>query len=433
MKRPKLRVVAGLVGTLSLIVVALVVYGKINGSVSPSVVIKVHPAVSRLDQPISIRITHLPPNQLVSVNLTSTDANGVRWASTARFESGSRGDISLATARSLGGSYAGVQPMGMVSSMKPVDAEPADYFWTVLSPQSFRLTVQVGSKTMGSSVFRRRGGAVGVTVKSETLSAQGFVGQFWLPPRGSDRGPAILEFGGSEGGLDGQLLGADLASAGYPTLDIAYFGEAGLPQTLSGIPLQYFAGALDWLSRQPGVDRHDTYVLGISRGSEAALLLGVHYPDLVHGVIASVPSDAALCSYPGCSGPAWTLDGKPLPYTTQFDDPYPTDNSAAVIPVEQIHGPIFLDCGGADSVWTSCAYADAIMSRLAAHHDPYQHVLYAYPDAGHGVGSIVPYEPDQLSPGCSDLAGSFPSANHIVDAQLWPHLLSFLANSASPP
>ena len=55
-----------------------------------------------------------------------------------------------------------------------------------------------------------------------------------------------------------------------------------------------------------------------SRGSEAALLLGVYYPHLVHAVAAVVPSSVALCSYPLCDGPAWTLHGKPVPYTRQL-------------------------------------------------------------------------------------------------------------------
>ena len=177
------------------------------------------------------------------------------------------------------------------------------------------------------------------------------------------------------------------------------------------------------------MNRQDIYVSGISRGSEAALLLGVNYPNLVHGVIASVPSDVAICSFPNCTGPAWTLDGKPIPYTSQFDNPQPTGDPAAIIPVQRIRGPIFLDCGGSDSVWSSCPYADAIMSRLDQARDPYPHLLYAYPDAGHGVGDIVPYEPDQLGPAAADLLGSSPNANHNADAQLWPHLLAFLAGS----
>lgn len=200
----------------------------------------------------------------------------------------------------------------------------------------------------------------------------------------------MLEFGGSEGGLHGQLLGSALASAGYPTLDIAYFGEPGLPSELRDIPLEYFARALRWLARQPGVLAGQTYVSGASRGSEAALLLGVYYPGLVHGVIASSPNDVALCSYPGCQGAAWTLDGKPLPYARQVDEPYPTDTPAAVIPVEKIRGPVFLDCGTADRVWTSCAFAQAIQRRLNAARDRYPHVLYRYQGAGHGTGDLTP-------------------------------------------
>jgi dienelactone hydrolase len=173
-------------------------------------------------------------------------------------------------------------------------------------------------------------------------------------------------------------------------------------------------------------------VLGISAGSEAAQLLAVHYPNLVHAVIASVPSDAANCSFSDCSGPAWTLHGKPVPYTSEFDDLHPVDNPAAVIPDQQIAGPVFLDCGEADQAWPSCPFAQAIMSRLDAHHDPAAHVLYSYPGAGHGVGSLIPIEPY----GPATLAaegGPAYQADQEADGQLWPHLLSFLASLAPRP
>src|SRR6185437_363128 len=102
-------------------------------------------------------------------------------------------------------------------------------------------------------------------------------------------------------------------------------------------------------ARQPGVLANEMYVSGGSRGSEAALLLGAYYPGLVHGVIASSPGEVTLCSYPGCTGPAWTLHGKPLPYTNGPDNPAP----AAVIPVQKINGPLLLDCGTADQIWNS--------------------------------------------------------------------------------
>jgi hypothetical protein len=45
-----------------------------------------------------------------------------------------------------------------------------------------------------------------------------------------------------------------LAMNGYPALALAYFAAPGLPATLAGVPLEYFARAVRLLRAQPGVD-----------------------------------------------------------------------------------------------------------------------------------------------------------------------------------
>jgi dienelactone hydrolase len=310
--------------------------------------VSVTPESSLFDQPVHIVVTGLDPDRTVTVRLRSADTLGHVWASQAVFRSNGSGKVDLASAPAVTGSYRGVDPMGLIDTLQPASGQATAYYWNIRTSQRFQVTVTEGGSAVAIGEFSRKGTAPGVTVTDESIAATGFFGQFWKPPTGSPPRPAVLEFGGSEGGLDEQLLGGALASAGYPTLDIAYFGEPGLPSQLKDIPLEYFAQALHWLARQPGVLANDIYVSGASRGSEAALLLGAYYPSLVHGVIASSPSDVSLCSYPGCTGPAWTLHGKPLPYTRQFDNPDPTDNPAAVIPVQKIHGPVLLDCGTDD-------------------------------------------------------------------------------------
>jgi hypothetical protein len=178
---------------------------------------------------------------------------------------------------------------------------------------------------------------------------------------------------------------------------------------------------LQWLRAQPQVDPNRIVVLGVSYGSQAAQLLGVHYPSLVSAVVASVPSNVATCGLPSCSGPAWTFESQPVPYTRVFNDPYPSDNPGAVIPDEQIHGPLFSVCGGLDSAWVSCLYARAIMSRLAVDGHPYHDILYAYPHAGHQVGALLPYAP--IAP----RRLYFNQVDQQARANVWPHLLSFLA------
>src|ERR1700750_3006705 len=172
--------------------------------------------------------------------------------------------------------------MGLIDTMQPGSGRTALYRWKGAQPQRFDVTVSEGTSRVASGRFTRRGVAPGVTVRAESIAATGFYGQFWAAPPRAPRHAGVLEFGGSEGGLSGKSIGAALASAGYPTLDLAYFAEPGLPATLKDIPLEYFARALRWLNRRPEVLKGQMYVLGGSRGSEAALLLGAHYPTLVH-------------------------------------------------------------------------------------------------------------------------------------------------------
>ncbi|MBV9681273.1 MAG: hypothetical protein JO046_05745, partial [Solirubrobacterales bacterium] len=88
--------------------------------------------------------------------------------------------------------------------------------------------------------------------------------------------------------------------------------------------------------------------------------------------------------------------------------------------------------GTEDQLWSSCAYALRIESRLNAARFPYPHVLYRYQGAGHHVNMLVPYEPGE---GFADLTdplgqGNTLAANADAHARLWPHLLSFFAHPA---
>ena len=352
----------------------------------------------------------------------------MRWSSQEVFVADASGAVDPATAAPRSGNYEGIDAMGPIEFMtRSGTGGGLPYFWGK-APRDFTVTVTAGSTTVASTTVTRQGVDPAVSVLDEPLSAHGFVGQYWTAAGGGHTHPAVMEFGGSNGGLDGQVTAGLLASHGFATLDVAYFGEPGLPSSLSAIPLEYFATALRWLAAQPGVDANHIYVLSASRGSEAALLLGAYYPAIVHGVVASVPSNVALCSYPGCGGPAWTLGGRALPYTRQFNNEHPTDAPEAVIPVERIRGPVLVTCGGGDRVWMSCPFASAIVDRLTAHGDTHTHQLFSYPDAGHGIGALAPYEPGLSTAG--RLAGTRPSANALAVAQLWPQILNFLGHAS---
>lgn len=406
------------------------------GSSTAGVRIQVTPPTSGPDQPFSIAISGLQHDQRVQVQLSSTDAQATPWRARASFEANGKGVLDLDRAPALSGAYTGVFGMGLLASMAPTQPVPPQddaYYWGSEAKQSFQVSASTNGHTLASRTFYRTGFR-GLGMTAENLAQVGFVGDL-VTPRHQASPLAILLLGGSEGGTPAPLYAGYFALHGYRTLELAYFDEPGLPSTLSDIPLEYFARALTWLHAQPGVKQ--VLVVGISRGSEAALLLGVHYPTLVQGLIASVPSNVALCGIsspppyavaPSCAGPAWTLGGQPLPYTREVNTPNPTDDPAAVIPVAQIHSPLLLDCGGADKVWHSCAYSMAIENELGAVQNPLPHPLYAFPDAGHGVGTLIPYEPSIVTTLVgTDLSGTTPQGNAEATAKLWPHVLSFLA------
>jgi BAAT / Acyl-CoA thioester hydrolase C terminal len=182
------------------------------------------------------------------------------------------------------------------------------------------------------------------------------------------------------------------------------------------------------LRAQPGVDHRHVLVSGVSRSSEAALLLGAYFPRLVNGVIAGVPSSVVNPRWPDTSQPAWTLDGRPLPAVSpsEFGQPNPPGKPRAVIPVERIRGPILLTCGELDRVWPSCRYSDAITARLRAHRFAYPVIDLRYRDAGHRVGGLTLYFAS-VTDGALTAFGGTVAGTQAAQADAHAKLVAFLA------
>jgi dienelactone hydrolase len=249
------------------------------------------------------------------------------------------------------------------------------------------------------------------------------IGHFCSAPSVAPR-PAIVWIGGSEGGLPGTTTCSLLASHGYPTLALAYFGVPGLPSELANIPLEYFQYALQWLARQPGVDQRKLMMMGVSRGGEGALLVASVYPELVHASVGYVPNAYVFPSFPDGMRPAWTLEGQPVPYFNFVGGP--TDNQS--IQVERIAGPVFVVGAVLDLVWPSADYVSRIADRLRAHGRS-DFTALTYYSAGHGIGGGLPF---LRSPTVFDFQfgrislGGTPAGDARARNDSWPKLLEFL-------
>lgn len=224
------------------------------------------------------------------------------------------------------------------------------------------------------------------------------------PPSGSERGAAVVVISGSGGG-DAMSTGMAraLADARFPALGLGYFKVPGRPDDLRDIAVEYVVDAVAALRARCSTAA--VVLLGASRGSEAAMLVASHHPDLVQGVIGLVPADKAFGSWPP-GGAGWTIGGRPV--TPESD-----------LEIERFGGPVLLVSAGQDEVWPSAAMAQVLEARLAGAARPCRHLTY--PEATHALSYLAPV------PG-----GDGRPADIAAREDAWPQVLAMLELVASP-
>ncbi|MFI9274533.1 acyl-CoA thioesterase/BAAT N-terminal domain-containing protein [Kitasatospora sp. NPDC052896] len=384
-------------------------------------VIRTDQASAPLDESAHLRITGLSPNERISVAAEAVDAENVTWQSGAEYRADRSGTVALDTARPLNGSYQRPDGMGLFWSMVPSSGDSGQAVF-VPRPRADRgydvwLAVAASGRRTAVRTLTRVGQGPGVTRQVLQPRLGGVAGELYLPAPGTPRHPPVLLIGGT---TEDEALGptaALLATRGYPALSVAYPGQAGLPGTLTDVPLEYFRAAAQLLAGQPGTDPAHLAVLGYARGSEAALQLAQDYPDLVHGAVLYAPADRVGVAFHG-PGAAWTLAGRPVP--------------SGPIPVDRVNGPVLTLAGGQDPLWPAASAAQAVTAALDAAGHAYPHKTLVYPQAGHQVGTF-PYQPggirltDPLTGVVTDLGGS-PAANAGARADGWPQVLSLLGS-----
>ncbi len=271
-----------------------------------------------IDVPRRIVVRGAPEGALLTLRTHTARGGPAVWTSHAVFRADAEGTINLSRDAPIAGDYRDVSPMGLIWSQAPIEAGKREVFPTDVS-DALTTHVEVADETgavLATSRFTQRLMASGV--KRHEMRADGCVGTLFLPAQPGPH-PVVLVLNGSGGGIN-EPRAALYASRGYAALALGYFKVPGLSDYISNTPLEYFRRALDWIARELRPAYGFIAVSGQSRGGELALLLGATYPDRIKAVIGYVPGAVVHCAQnaadpaTGREGPAWLLDGKPLPH-----------------------------------------------------------------------------------------------------------------------
>ena len=71
------------------------------------------------DEPLSIAVRGLAPEQPVTLRSVLRDEKGALFRAHARYRADSHGELDLARTPALGGSFSGLEPMGLLWAMEP--------------------------------------------------------------------------------------------------------------------------------------------------------------------------------------------------------------------------------------------------------------------------------------------------------------------------
>ena len=154
--------------------------------------ITVYPSsTTAIDKKIDIIMSNLSPGQDVILRARTTDDSNIVFESFAHYKANENGEVLVSSQPSLGGSYTGVEPMGLFWSMMPVTERDRDDLLRkrdVTTP--LKVSVDVYSGNDGGKLDERDKQAsitvmrsyMGAGVTRHVLEGYGFYGTLYLPP-----------------------------------------------------------------------------------------------------------------------------------------------------------------------------------------------------------------------------------------------------------
>lgn len=401
--------------------------------------LKIFPSVHCLfDKMVQVKVEGLAPYKQVQLRSKLVDDRGVIFKASALYKADETGQVDVCRTPSLGGSYTGVEPMGLFWSMAPETPHSKLLKKNVVSPTLVDIEALCGEtgEVLASETNER--GYMTEGMRRIPVQEGRIRGVLFVPP-GKGPFPGIVDLY-TFGGRLTEARASLLANKGFVVLALAYFGYEGLPKKPKKLELEYFEEAVTYLRRQPEVKGPGIGIISISHSGGLALAMSsflsgisatvcintcnantvipLHYKDIVMPPLPPVIWKIRITT-------SWLLNIR-----NAISDPSLEKNKASLIPIERANCQFLFAVSEDDCNWNSPLFAEQAAATLRKHGKESFEVV-TYPKAGHFLEvPYMPYCPSAFhaAVGREVVFGGEPKAHIEAQLDLWERVQEFFKN-----
>lgn len=398
--------------------------------------LKIFPSVRCLfDKLVQIKVEGLAPHKPVELTSKLVDDKGVVFRASAQYKADKAGLVDVSKSPSLGGSYKGIEPMGLFWSMVPDKPHNKLQKKTVLSPAVVELEARNGETGELLATETNERGYMTEGMKRIPLQEGRLRGVLFIPP-GKGPFPGILDLYTFGGGLT-EPRASLLAGKGFVVLALAYYRYQDLPKRPENFDLEYFEEAATYLRTRPEVTGPGIGIISISHSGALALsmssflsgisatvcingctgntVIPLHYKNLVIPPLTPVVENVKI------------LDSGMFDIRDACPDPTLGENLDSLIPIERASCHFLFAVSEDDRNWNSVFFAKQAAAILRSHGKESFQVV-SYPKAGHFLEvPPMPHCPRgfHAAIGSVVLFGGEPKAHFEAQLDLWERVQAF--------
>ncbi|AWP07914.1 putative acyl-coenzyme A thioesterase 4-like isoform 5, partial [Scophthalmus maximus] len=245
--------------------------------------LSVQPSRGLMDEKFIVRVQSVPPGFNLTVHALHHCEDGHSWEAYGHYTADATGTVNVSEDPSLGGTYSGVEPMGLLWSLRPVPGSKTGLRMrkmNVQTPMEVTVSVYQGHMTEGfvdqvplASVLVERW-YIAPGIRRIPVTEGGLTATLFLPP-GPGPFPGVLDLWGGGGNLV-EYRSALFACHGLASLALDYLTPKITKETGKMVDNEYIETAYRVLQQHPQVLGSSIAMLGLSFGTSVTLKMAVY-------------------------------------------------------------------------------------------------------------------------------------------------------------